>query len=228
MLSLLIAAVVQVTEPHSGIEFTVPAELPCVYIPQGSLNDGCGRADPEKLKGMLLQQTFVFAVNPETGVFLMGRRVPAKSSATMSEGELDDYVRGVASGMKNLGAYAPEANGEHLHAVQTYDGLRVATYGLSADNETKKRVPNQAFVAGALIPTKTEIVSLMTTSPARDGSVGKMLTTMKVPSALQGNSLFGTSEAHHLGYATGQVLGGLVCFGVAIASLVSLLRRRKS
>lgn len=220
MLSLLIAMVVQVTEPHSGIEFTVPSELPCIYIPQGALTPSCARADPEKLKNMLRQETFVFAVNAETGVFLVGRRVQAKSPAAMSDAELDEYVRGVASGMKDLGTYVPEANATHVHSVMTYDSLRVATYSLSADEETQKRVPNQAFVSGALIPAKTEVISLMTTSPQRDGSVTKMLTSMKVPAPPRPTS----SEAE--GFGTAKVLGGIAVLAVVITGVALFLRRR--
>lgn len=223
----LVVVVLQLVEPHSGIEFTLPSELRCVYIPEATLGAGCTPANPARLDAMRAEATFLLASNPDEGVVLIGRTIAAKSPSTMSDDDLDKFIRGIAEGLSSLGTFTPEEHGTKIHWILTYDGLKTASYAMTADFPTQAKAPNQASVVGVIIPTKTEIVSLMETAPERDGVIPKLLLSLKVPSSLRSNSMFGTGGAYRMGQLMGEAFCGLICAGGLFAVLWSVLRRRR-
>ena len=223
MLGLLVL-VVGVVEPHSGIQFEVPPELRCTYLPPGVLADGCGPIAPEQLSSLKTQGVFLFAVNPDDGAVLMGKSIPAAGAATMSEMDLDAFPTGVARGMHDLGSFEPVAKNGHVHQLEQHGGLSVATFELNATLETRAKHPRQAWVSGAVIPAGQELISVMETATEPNEAMRSVVLSLKAPAGYRGDPLFGTGQAHRMGYFLGQAMGGCFCLGAVLIGLLRLLK----
>lgn len=212
----LVAMVLSVAEPHSGITFDVPVELTCVYLPASPLAEGCDPFPEEKLAAIRAEDTFLFATDGEA--VLIGGSIDV-ANVDLSEAELDQFVRGVAQGFgkKNVIAKPIVEPSGHLFHLAHFGGPDIAVFRLTGD---------QVQASGAVLAGKGELVSLLLISPQPSNALDRVISRVRVPYGLKQPTAFGESPEFRLGAAFGEVLGYLICGGGIVAIIVWAVRRK--
>ena len=219
-----------VVEPHSGLQFEIPPQVHCVYVPRGQLAEDCDAPDDAALARAEAGGIFLLARDNNEGV-LTGFRSPMPDAKSLSDVALDEFIRGIAQGMQEqTGAtVTPRARGAHLFTLQHGDLLSppVAQFDLVATPESLEKRPNLAFSTGALVPTKSDLLTFQRQSVERDDVVGALTRSIKTPANDESASTFGRDRNFKMGHALGQLVGALFCPLVILLFVISLVRKGK-
>jgi hypothetical protein len=171
----LLLTVLAVTDPTAGWSFSASSATPCSFLPDLPRDCECMEFDMALLQKKQ-PSVWYYASNEDGSVLIYATHTELKA-ITMSEEELDAFVRGVNNELHL--EFVPMADGR-LHQLTKFNGQTVARFDLAPAKEPNGQFAASLRVRGYLVPTKNTLTSFVELSSNDDGTaLDKLMATLK-------------------------------------------------